>query len=146
MMTVKDLLDFKGRDIWSVSPGSSVDIALGLMAEKEIGAVLIMENGVIEGIFSERDYARGLVRKKDCSVHLPVAEFMTRQVITVKPGFDVFDCMLLMTTKKIRHLPVVEDGKLAGIITIGDVVNSIIRDQAQTIHDLEAYITGKYPQ
>jgi len=142
MITVKSLLENKGYDFWNVSPDATVYEALQKMAEKEIGAVLVMKNEKLLGIFSERDYARKLVLKNHFSKDSIVQNFMTSNVFCVKPETEIIECMQLMTEKHIRHLPVKENEKIIGIITIGDVVNEIINGQNSTIKDLESYIYG----
>jgi CBS domain-containing protein len=143
MASVGDILRSKGYSIWSTGPNTSVYEALQLMAEKNVGAVLVVESGKIAGIFSERDYARKVILKGKFSRDTAIREVMTEKVITVAPGQTVDDCMLLMTEKHIRHLPVVENGQALGVISIGDVVKAIISDQRFTINQLEDYITGK---
>lgn len=142
--TVRQILQIKGSQIWSVSPESTVMEALELMAEKDIGAVPVIKEGKLVGIFSERDYARQAVRQRETLNLLPVSTFMTTDVITVSPTQTVKDCMILMTARRIRHLPVIENENLIGIITIGDVVKAIISDQALLLEELEKYISGRY--
>ena len=145
MTTVKSLLENKGYDFWNVSPDATVYEALQKMAEKEIGAVLVIKDEKLLGIFSERDYARKLVLKNYSSKESIVKNFMTTNVFCVKPDTEIIECMHLMTEKHIRHLPVVENEKIIGIITIGDVVNEIINGQNSIIKDLESYIySGGY--
>ena len=143
MASVGDILRRKGQSIWSTSPETSVFEALQLMAEKNVGALLIVESQKLVGIFSERDYARKVILKGRFSRDTAVREVMTENVITVEPDRTVDDCMLLMTNRHIRHLPVLENGQLSGIISIGDVVKAIISDQRFMINQLEDYITGK---
>jgi CBS domain-containing protein len=112
------------------------------MAEKQIGALPVMEQGQLRGILSERDYARKVILKGRSSKDTPVADIMTADLITITPQHTVADCMRLITDKRIRHLPVVENGKLTGMISIGDLVNWVITEQQQTIRHLEAYISG----
>jgi len=142
MSTVRHLLAKKGNQVWSVGTGTQVEEALGLMAEKNVGALLVMDGENIAGIFSERDYARKVFLKGKSSKTTPVADIMTRDVITIGPDHSIEGCMELMTKNKIRHLPVVENGKLAGLISIGDLVNAIINDQQFVIGQLENYIKG----
>ncbi len=142
MKTVRQLLHSKGFDVWSVSPGTSVLNALKLMAEKNIGALLVLESGRLVGIFSERDYARKVILKGKASHNTQVREIMIRKVIYVRPEQGMEECMGLMTQKRIRHLPVMEGGELVGMISIGDVVKSIISEQEFTIRQLEQYISG----
>ncbi len=143
MGTVRDILSSKGRIIWFTTPETSVYEALQLMAEKNIGALLVLDSEKLAGIFSERDYARKVILKGKFSRNTPVREVMTESVITVAPDRSLEECMVLMTEKHIRHLPVLENGALAGLISIGDVVKEILSDQRFTIIQLEDYITGK---
>ncbi len=142
--TVRQILKAKGSDVWSVNPETTVYNALMLMEEKDIGAVVVLEHGKLVGIFSERDYARQAVRQKETLNMLPVSAFMTKEVITVNPDQSVTDCMLSMTAHRIRHLPVVENDAVIGMVTIGDVVKTIIADQALLLEELENYISGRY--
>ncbi len=145
MNTVADLLKIKGHNTWSMNPEASVYEALQLMAEKNIGAVLVLdEAGQLAGIFSERDYARKVVLKGKSSRGTLLKEVMTATVISVGPDQSIESCMELMTDKHVRHLPALNRGELIGLISIGDVVKSIISDQQFTISQLEGYITGKY--
>lgn len=142
MKSVRDILSSKPRNVWSVSPSSSVYEALQLMADKDIGAVLVVENGQVVGIFSERDYARKVVLKGKSSKDTPVDELMTKDVLFVRPQQSLDECMAVMTDKHIRHLPVMEKDQLIGMITIGDLVKAIISDQQFIIQELENYISG----
>lgn len=142
--TVRQILQSKGSQVWLVSPDTTVMEALELMAEKDIGAIPVVKEGKLVGIFSERDYARQAVRQRETLNLLPVSTFMTTDVITVSPTQTVKDCMILMTARRIRHLPVIENENLVGIITIGDVVKTIISDQALLLEELEKYISGRY--
>ncbi len=142
MDTVRQLLQAKGYDIWAVAPESAVLDALKLMADKNIGAVLVIDHGNLVGILSERDYARKVVLKEKASRNTPVREIMTERVVCVHPGRPVEECMELMTSGHLRHLPVVEDGHLLGVISIMDVVKTIIANQSSTIGGLENYILG----
>jgi CBS domain-containing protein len=143
MKTVNDLLQAKGHRLWSVAPGTSVYEALELMADKDIGAVLVLEGGRIAGIFSERDYARKIILKGKASRDTPVREIMTSDVLYVRPEQSVAECMALMTNKHIRHLPVLAGDELIGLISIGDVVKGIIDEQEFMIEQLENYISGR---
>jgi CBS domain-containing protein len=143
MNIVKQILQTKGDQIWSVSPETNVFDALQLMAEKGIGALLVMSNGEVAGIFSERDYARKVILMGKSSKNTPVSEVMTHRVLCVSPATTVGECMVLMTEKKIRHLPVMDNDKLVGFISIGDVVKSIISEQEYLIEHLENYIVGR---
>jgi CBS domain-containing protein len=142
MITVGKYLEQKGRQVWSVSPDATVFEALEVMAEKNIGAVLVMEEGQPVGIFSERDYARKVVLRGRSTRETPVSEVMTEKVLGVSPERTIDDCMALFTEKHIRHLPVVKDDQVVGVISIGDVVKSIISHQEYVIDQLEDYITG----
>src|SRR5437868_2268135 len=141
MLTVNDIIKTKNNDIFSVLPGSSVYEAIKLMGEKNIGAVLVMENDQLKGILSERDYARKIVLKNRRSRDTLVSEIMTEKVITVSPGDSVEHCMSTMSGKKIRHLPVTDNDKVIGIVSIGDVVTAVIRMQGETITHLQNYIS-----
>ncbi|MFC1562073.1 CBS domain-containing protein [candidate division KSB1 bacterium] len=144
MATIRQIIKNKGSEIWSVSPDDTVFNALILMAEKEIGALLVMDNGHVCGILSERDYARKVILKGKSSKELPVKEIMTSDILYVEPGKSVEECMALMTEKRIRHLPVMEDGVLQGIISIGDVVKAVISHKEFMIQQLEKYIHGSF--
>lgn len=144
MKTVKDLLKGKGYDIWAVAPDDSVYDALKLMADKNVGAVLVMDSDHLVGILSERDYARRVIFKGRLSEDTPAREIMTEKVLWVRPDQTVEECMALMTNKRVRHLPVFEDDQLIGVISIGDVVKAIISEQEFMIGQLEHYITGGY--
>lgn len=141
---VSELLDSKGHRVYSVHPDDSVFRALEVMAEKNIGAVIVLDDDdEMVGIFSERDYARKGVLQGRIARDTSVADVMTSVVATVGPGQSIEDCMEMMTDKRVRHLPVLDDGRLIGIISIGDVVNSIITRQRHMIRQLENYITGQ---
>ncbi|MFQ5614171.1 MAG: CBS domain-containing protein [Anaerolineae bacterium] len=142
MRTVKQLLQIKGSDVWSIGPAASVYKALKLMAEKNIGALVILDNGRLAGIFSERDYVRAVARNRQVSLETPVREFMTPRVICVHCEQTIEECMVLMTEKRIRHLPVLEGEGLVGVISIGDVVKTVISEQEFIIEQLENYIVG----
>ncbi len=142
MKLVKHLLDTKGRHIWSIAPDASVLDAIKLMADKSIGSLLVMEGENLCGIITERDYARKVIVKGRSSEKTNVADIMTKDVQTTTSGETVNKCMNLMTDLRIRHLPVVEDGKVIGLISIGDTVQAIIADQKEEIEHLEHYISG----
>jgi len=142
MTTVGSVLQSKGHAIWSVTPDTIVFDALKVMDEKNVGAVLVLEGDRMSGIFSERDYARKIALKGESSKKIAVREVMTSEVISVQPEQSIEECMTLMTSKHIRHLPVVEKNKLVGLISIGDVVKAIISQHEETIKHLENYITG----
>jgi CBS domain-containing protein len=140
--TVRQILDQKGTGVHSVEPNVSVFEALSVMAQHDIGAVVVIENGRLAGIFTERDYARKLALKGLSSKNATVGELMTPNVCTVTPSQTVDNVMNIMTQNRFRHLPVVDHGKIAGIVTIGDVVKSIIVQQEATISHLSNYIAG----
>lgn len=140
MKTVSQLLQGKGGSVWSVTPDSSVYDALKLMAEKNVGALLVMQDGKLRGILSERDYARKVILLGKSSHELAVHEIMSDKVICVGPAQAVGECMALMSSKRIRHLPVLEGGKVIGVLSIGDLVKEVIAEQQQTIQQLESYI------
>ncbi len=142
MTLVKQILDSKGREIWFISPNDSVLDAISTMAEKGVGALLVMEDGKLAGIVSERDYARKVILKGRSSKTTSVKEIMTAEVISANPEQSVKDCMSLMTEKRIRHLPVLDGDKIDGVLSIGDLVKTIIADQQFQIEQLENYITA----
>jgi CBS domain-containing protein len=144
MIAVRDILQGKGNQVWSVTPETTVFDALVLMAEKNVGALLVLEGEKIAGIFSERDYARKIILKGKASKETFVKEIMTPEVTTVGPGQSVEECMGLMTQHRIRHLPVLEGGKLIGLVSIGDVVKAVISAKEFIIEQLETYITGRF--
>ena len=143
MNTVKDILNSKGNQVWSVVPQTKVFDALKLMAEKNIGAVLVIENEDVLGIFSERDYARKVTLVGKSAKEVSVHEIMSPRVLYITSDKYVDDCLAIMNEKKIRHLPVYENGKLLGIISIGDVVKALIDHKEFTIEQLEQYITSR---
>ncbi|HHX65932.1 MAG TPA: CBS domain-containing protein [Chloroflexi bacterium] len=143
MKTVRQLLDSKGYNVWSIRPDATVYEALKLMADKNVGAVLVIdEQDHLVGVLSERDYARKVILQGRFSQDTLVRDIMTDRVVYVRPEQRLEDCMALMTDKRIRHLPVMEDGKLLGVVSIGDVVKTIISEQEFVIEQLENYITG----
>ena len=144
MNNVKELLAIKGDKVWTVTPGVMIYEALQLMAEKNIGAVIVTDKDRPVGIFSERDYCREVQLKGKSSTDTPVREIMTKEVCYVAPENKIKECMALMTAKRVRHLPVMDNNQLVGIVTIGDVVKSIISDQEFALKELEKYITGSY--
>ena len=143
MRRVKRILEAKGHDIWSIEPSASVYEAIHLLAERQIGALLVMKNDQLVGIFSERDYARQIILKDRSSEDTKVEEIMTKKVLHVQPNDEIGDCMALMTENRFRHLPVVENNKVIGMISIGDLVRAVIAEQQSTINDLEKYISGQ---
>ena len=144
MITANRLLQMKGPETWTIGPHKTVFEALQLMAEKNIGALPVVDDDMLVGIFSERDYARKVVLKGKNSFDTRVGELMTPRVYFVKPSRSMDDCMRLMSYMHIRHLPVVDYGQLKGIITMRDVVKAIITQQEQTIEELERYVAGGY--
>jgi len=142
---VTSLLRMKGPGIWSISPDSTVYEAIEQMAEKRIGALLVLREGKLEGIISERDYARKVILKNKRSQETYVREIMTAPALFVRPEDSVSECMRMMTAHRVRHLPVLEGERVVGILSIGDLVNWIIGSHEQTIHQLQSYITGAYP-
>jgi CBS domain-containing protein len=141
---VRDILRDKGTAVYSISPDDTVYDALKLMAEKDVGALLILEGDRLVGLISERDYARKIVLKDKLSKETKVKEIMTAEVFTVTPDMDLDECMELITEKRTRHLPVVENDRVTGLISIGDVVKGIIDHKEFVIGQLESYIKG-YP-
>jgi len=142
MKTIKHLLDTKSNSIISVSPSTSVYNALVTMTEKNISSVLVIENGQLAGIFTERDYARKIILQGKSSKETLITEVMTKNPIVIGLEHSIDDCMKIMTEKHIRHLPVVVAEQVNGMVSIGDVVKFIIEDQKQTISQLESYISG----
>lgn len=140
MKTVKQLLQTKGGAVFAVAPGDSVLDAIRVMAEKSVGALVVLEEGRLAGMVSERDYARKVILLGRSSQDTPVRDIMTARVITVQSAQTVEDCMALMTQHRIRHLPVVDGGKLAGVLSIGDLIKEVIADREETIKQLESYI------
>lgn len=148
-METSDTLNFvlrqKKPEVWSVTPETSVYDALVLMANKQIGALPVLSGSNLAGVFSERDYARKVILMGRSSKDTRIAEIMTAPAISVTPEHTVDACMRLMTDHRVRHLPIVQDQKLIGIVSIGDLVNWIITKQEETIHQLHEYIAGSYP-
>lgn len=140
MITVNDILKEKGSVYYSVKPDTITIDALQLMSDKNVGALLVVENEKLVGIFSERDYARKIVLKGKSSINTHVSEFMSTTLYTVFKNTPIADCMQLMTDMHVRHLPVLENEKICGVVSIGDIVSRIIHDQRKTIEQLENYI------
>lgn len=143
--TIESILNRKGSTVWSVTPTNTVFEAISMMAEKNVGALPVVEDERLVGMISERDYARKVILVGRGSRETAVAEIMTTSLKTVALGDSVQDCLQIMTDNRIRHLPVIEEGKLTGLISIGDCVNWIISAQTAAIDDLERFVTGAYP-
>ncbi len=142
MKTVKEILQTKGHDVLSITPDTTVYEALKIMADKNVGALVVLNGETVAGLLSERDYARKVILHGKSSREMQVREIMTSKVYYMRPEQSLQDCMAQMTDKRVRHLPVLEGDRLVGIISIGDVVKEIIADQESTIKLLENYITG----
>lgn len=142
MTTVRDILKSKGGEVLHVGPDASVQEALKVMAEHNVGALVVLDNGHLAGIISERDYARKIVLKGKTSLATPVSDIMSTRVVCARTDQSVEECMAIMTAKAIRHLPVLEHKKVIGVISIGDLVKAIIADQSFTIDQLAQYIQG----
>jgi CBS domain-containing protein len=142
--TINELLHHKGTAVWSLGPEATVYEAIQLMADKNIGAVLVQDKDCVVGIITERDYTREVALKGKSSKELKVREILSARLVSVTPASSIQECMKLMTEHRVRHLPVLDGGKVMGIVSIGDVVNWIISAQSTTIRQLETYITG-YP-
>ena len=140
MISVGQLLDRKGRQVFSIAPGDAVLAAIRLMAERHVGALLVMEGDTLAGIVSERDYARKVILMGRSSADTPVRDIMSTPVVTVQPETPVEKCMQLMTERRVRHLPVIESGRVVGMISIGDLVKAVMAEQQQQIEQLESYI------
>ena len=143
--TVRDILQNKGAEVWTTGTHQTVYEAVRLMGEKNIGALVVVEDGEIVGVFSERDYSRKVVLQGRTSQNTLVGEIINRPAITVESKDNIEKCMQLMTSSRIRHLPVVDDGKLIGLISIGDLVSWVMHSQRHTILQLQGYISGEYP-
>lgn len=142
MKRIRHLLEQKGHDVWSISPNSSVYDALRLLAERDIGALMVIQGDKLVGIISERDYARKVILKGKASMKTPVHEIMTGDVVTIEPEFTIEEAMTIMTEKRLRHLPVLEGKKVIGLVSIGDLVKAIIADKEFMIDQMEKYISG----
>jgi len=142
MRLVKHLLEGKGNALYAIEPNKPVLDAIRMMADKTVGALLVMEGVQLVGIVSERDYARKVILKGRSSADTPVREIMNSPVSTVAPGDSVNHCMKVMTDKRFRHLPVVENGRVIGMLSIGDLVKAVIDDQAEQLEQLQRYISG----
>jgi CBS domain-containing protein len=144
--TVESLLRVKGRQVWSIAPHATVYDAIALMAGKGVGALVVIDKVALVGIVSERDYARKVILQGRSSRETPVSAIMSSPVITINSGWTVNECLRAMTTNRIRYLPVLEDGVVAGLVSIGDLVRSVLSMQAHTIDQLETLITNTYPR
>jgi len=142
MNTINQLLSAKGNEIWSIHPDATVYDAIHLMAEKKIGALLVMEANKLVGVISERDYARQVILKGRASDSTAVSEIMTSRVIYAPPEQTIEQSLALMTEKRVRHLPIVDQDRVVGVISMGDLVKAIIAEQRLTIEQLERYIAG----
>jgi CBS domain-containing protein len=142
MTAVRHILDSKGHQVWSVHPDDTVYDAIKMMADKDVGALVVLDGGKIVGIVTERDYARNVFLKGRASPQTLVGEIMARDVVCVEPDKSIEECMAIMTAKRVRHLPVIGGGELLGIVSIGDLVKSIISDREFEIEQLEHYIRG----
>ena len=142
MNIVSNLLRKKGNEVFSVGPDLPIISALELMAEKKIGAVIVLEDQAIVGVFSERDFSRKVAENKELSLELPVRVMMTEGVFFISPDLTIDECMAIMTKQRIRHLPVLKNGQVIGLISIGDVVKSLIEDKDLLINSMEKYILG----
>lgn len=140
--TIGELLNHKGNQVWSISPNETVFDAIELMAERNIGALLVIESNRLVGILTERDYTRKIALKGRSSKETAVREILTGNPVHVTPDHTIEDCMRLMTEHRVRHLPVLEANRILGVISIGDLVNWIITAQSSTIHQLQTYISG----
>jgi CBS domain-containing protein len=143
MATISDILRVKGNQVWTIPPKTSVLDALKVMRDKDVGALLVMEAGNIVGIVSERDFMRSIADKEEFQLTAEVQDYMTRGVFTIEPSQSIEESMMLMTKERIRHLPVVDNDKLVGLISIGDVVKELISDKESLINNLENYIQGR---
>lgn len=144
MKTIGQLLESKGKDIWSIAPGESVYEFLRIMSRKDVGAVLVIDKEKLVGIFSERDYARKIILEGKSSKDTAVGELMTKDVYYVEPKNTLHETLAVMTSRGIRHMPVMDKEQLVGIVTIIDVGNQVVADQEFTIRELEKYISGSY--
>lgn len=144
--TVRDILQNKGGEVWTTTPGNTVYEAIGLMGEKNIGALVVVENGEVAGVLSERDYSRKVVLQGRTSRDTLVGDILSRPAVTIRRKDSIEKCMQLMTSQRIRHLPVVNDeNQPIGLISMGDLVNWVMQSQRHTILQLQGYISGEYP-
>ena len=142
MQTIKQLLENKGNELLTINPNSSVYDAIKSMADHHVGSLVVLENGNLVGIITERDYSRNVILKGKSSINTPVKDIMTKNVLCTNLNQTVDEAMALMTEKRVRHLPIIEDNKVIGIISIGDLVKTIISEQKYIIDQLEHYING----
>lgn len=142
MRQVRHLLEGKGSDVYAIAPEAPVLDAIRQMAERRVGALVVMKGDALAGIVSERDYARKVILQGRSSAQTAVADIMSAEPLTIAPDTDVFDCMRLCTERRVRHLPVVQDGRVVGVISIGDLVKAVIDAQAEQIEQLQRYITS----
>ncbi|MBL7032557.1 MAG: CBS domain-containing protein [Candidatus Delongbacteria bacterium] len=145
MRSIAGILSEKGKAVWSVTPAATVKEALQEMTNRDVGAVLVVTDDKLAGIFSERDFTRRAAAAGEIDFNTPVGEVMTTQVFYISPDYSIEQCMALMTEKHVRHLPVLEEERLVGIVTIGDIVKRVIADQQFMITELEKFIKGSYP-
>jgi CBS domain-containing protein len=143
--SVGDVLERKGAQVWSIEPDAKVFDAIAMMADKNVGALLVMEDGQLIGLISERDYTRKVILRGKSSRQIPVRNIMTTPVVAVDIGQPVVDCLQLMTRERVRHLPVIAGDEVAGVVSIGDLVKWVIDAQTVTIEQLESYIVSSYP-
>ena len=142
MQSIEQLLESKGHDIWSIGPDACVFEAIEMMDEKGVGALLVMDDGDLVGVISERDYARKVILKGRSSRKTPIKDIMTTDVVCAQVDQNIEACMSVMTQKRIRHLPITRDGQLVGVVSLGDLVKAVIADQEAVIEQLEHYISG----
>lgn len=142
---ISSVLNRKGREVFSIPPSTCVYDALEIMADREVGAIIVMEDGRLAGVVSERDYARKVILQGRSSRDTAVSEIMTEDLVTVTPRHTIDECLKLMTDHRVRHLPVMDGGVVAGVVSLGDLVKWIISAQEEEIQHLHAYITGGYP-
>lgn len=143
--TIADLLRQKGSDVLTIDKTATVYEAIEKMEDLHVGSVIVMDDDEVVGIFTERDYLRRIVLQGRTSKTTPVQDVMTRELVCVDPNYSIQECMAVMTERKFRHLPVIDNGRLAGIVSIGDLVKAISDDAQARVHYLTDYITGKYP-
>lgn len=142
MKTLRRVLESKGHDVYSTTPDTLVFGALKEMADRDVGALIVMEDGKVVGVFSERDYARKIILVGKSSRETPVRDVMTSRVVYARPDLTLEECLALMTDKRIRHLPVMKDDEIVGVVSIGDLVKGIIDEQRFIISQLESYVSG----